>query len=132
MDDCIFCKIINNEIPSYKIYEDDLVMAFLDISQVSPGHTLVIPKNHAANFLELEPTQAGQLFERVNIITKQLAKKLGVKEFNIINNCGETAGQTVFHVHVHIIPRYSLNDKLVLELNSDDSVKIEEIYEKLK
>lgn len=132
MDDCIFCKIVNNEIPSYKIYEDELVIAFLDISQVTPGHTLVIPKKHATNFLELSPEEAGQLFERVNIITKLLADKLGVSDFNIINNGGTVAGQTVFHVHVHILPRYSSEDKLILEFNSDDSINIVEIYERLK
>lgn len=132
MDDCIFCKIVDNEIPSYKIYEDELVMAFLDISQVTPGHTLVIPKKHTTNFLELSPEEAGQLFERVNIITKLLADKLGVSDFNIINNGGAIAGQTVFHVHVHILPRYSSDDKLILEFNSDESINIVEIYEKLK
>lgn len=108
---CIFCKIINQEIPSYKIYEDDSFLAFLDISQATIGHTLVIPKMHFDNLLTLNEKIAQAIFPLVTNLTKALAKALNTNDFNIINNCGKIAGQTVNHFHIHIIPRYE-NDNL--------------------
>jgi len=105
---CIFCKIANGEIPSYKVYEDKNYLAFLDISQATLGHTLVIPKKHYENFLDLE--NPGEIFELTQKITKQISKSLTVDQFNILNNTGSHAGQTVNHFHLHIIPRYSQND----------------------
>ncbi len=110
MSDCIFCKIINEEMPSAKVYEDEHVYAFLDISQVTKGHTLVIPKAHAENIYELTPDVAANLFSVVPKIANALKKAYNPSGLNIVNNNGKTAGQTVFHYHLHLIPRYGEND----------------------
>ena len=106
VDDCIFCKIIAGDIPSSKVYEDEEVLAFLDISQVTPGHTLVVPKKHARNLLEMDETATAQLFVRVSKVAKKVEAATQAKGMNIISNMEEVAGQTVFHTHVHIIPGY--------------------------
>lgn len=130
---CVFCKIVKGEIPAKKVYEDDDFIAFLDIAPVNKGHTLIVPKKHAETFLDLTPTEAGKLFEKVNLIAKAMKKALDTDGFNILVNCGLASGQEVFHIHVHIIPRY-LDDgvkfgwrKLKYEEN-----EMEEIAEKIR
>ncbi|WP_050182745.1 HIT family protein [Domibacillus robiginosus] len=110
MDNCIFCKIINGDIPSAKVYEDENVYAFLDISQVTKGHTLVIPKKHEESLFELSPETAGPFFESVQKVAKAIQAAFSPKGLNLLNNNGETAGQTVFHYHMHLIPRYGTAD----------------------
>ena len=111
MGDCIFCKIINGEIPSYKIYEDDIVYAFLDITQVTPGHTLVVPKKHAKDIFEYDEELASQVFARIPKIARALEKAYpDMQGLNIINNNREVAYQSVFHSHIHLIPRFSPHD----------------------
>ena len=107
---CVFCKIVNGEIPSYKIYETDNVMAFLDISQNTKGHTLVIPKKHIESIFDLDEQTGRDLFETVIKTTNILKNKLGFKDVNLLNNNGSLAGQVVNHYHIHIIPRYG-NDE---------------------
>ena len=107
---CVFCKIVNGEIPSYKIYETDNVMAFLDISQNTKGHTLVIPKKHIESIFDLDDQTGRDLFEAVIKTTNILKNKLGFKDVNLLNNNGSLAGQVVNHYHIHIIPRYG-NDE---------------------
>lgn len=110
-DDCIFCKIINGEIPSYKIYEDEITFAFLDLSQTTKGHTLIVPKNHVTDIFSLNETLASQLFARVPKIARALELALpDMQGLNIINNNRELAYQSVFHSHIHLIPRYSHED----------------------
>ena len=111
MTDCIFCKIINREIPSYPVYEDDEVYAFLDITQTTKGHTLVIPKTHVKDIFEYEDELAGILFSKIPKIARGLEKAFPEMEgLNLINNNKELAYQSVFHSHVHLIPRYSKDD----------------------
>lgn len=110
MAECIFCKIINGEIPSTKVYEDEHVLAFLDISQVTKGHTLVIPKEHHENIFELPEESARQLFAVVPKISSAIREKYQPIGLNLLNNNGEKAGQSVFHFHLHIIPRYGEGD----------------------
>ncbi|MET1029464.1 HIT family protein [Domibacillus tundrae] len=110
MDNCIFCKITNGDIPSAKVYEDKNVYAFLDISQVTKGHTLIIPKVHKENIFELEEEIAGPLFESVKKVADAIQSAFSPKGLNLLNNNGETAGQTVFHYHMHLIPRYGFDD----------------------
>ena len=111
MEDCIFCKIINGEIPSYKIYEDEIVYAFLDITQVTPGHTLVVPKKHAKDIFEYDEELASQVFARIPKIARALEKAYpDMQGLNIINNNREVAYQSVFHSHIHFIPRFSPHD----------------------
>ncbi|SHM47230.1 HIT family protein [Gracilibacillus kekensis] len=108
--DCIFCKIIDGEIPSAKVYEDEDVLAFLDISQVTKGHTLVIPKHHTKNIYETNDEIASTLFARVPRIANALKETFQPAGINILNNNGEAAGQSVFHLHIHLIPRYDEQD----------------------
>lgn len=109
-DDCLFCKIIEGEIPSAKVYEDEHVYAFLDISQVTTGHTLVIPKKHAKDIYELDEETAEQLFRRVPKIAKAVKTAFKPIGINLLNNNEIAAGQSVFHIHIHIIPRYGQDD----------------------
>jgi histidine triad (HIT) family protein len=106
----IFEKIIGREIPAYIVYEDDDVISFLDISQATKGHTLVVPKKAYKNIYEMPE----DLLSKVIIVTQKVAKAIELafnpKGLNILNNTNEIAGQTVFHFHVHIIPRYEKND----------------------
>ncbi|MFC4322162.1 HIT family protein [Litchfieldia salsa] len=110
MSDCIFCKIIDGEIPCSKVYEDENVLAFLDISQVTKGHTLVIPKVHKKDIFELSPDLSSQIFSVVPKIAEAIKKEFEPIGLNLLNNNGEDAGQSVFHYHVHIIPRYGKGD----------------------
>ena len=115
VSDCIFCKIVAGEIPSSKVYEDDHFLAFLDISQVTPGHTLVIPKKHARNLLEMTPDETADLFNVVSTVTKKVESATQPQGMNIISNMEEIAGQSVFHTHVHILPRYSQDDDFKID-----------------
>ncbi|TYS65593.1 HIT family protein [Sutcliffiella horikoshii] len=110
MSDCIFCKIIDGDIPAAKVYEDEHVLAFLDISQVTKGHTLVIPKVHKENIYELTPEIAENLFKVVPKIANSIKEQFEPIGLNLLNNNGEAAGQSVFHYHLHIIPRYGKGD----------------------
>ena len=116
---CIFCKIANGEIPSYKIYEDDNFLAFLDISQATIGHTLVIPKKHYENIFELP--EDIDIFKVVVKVANALNESLNIDGLNIVNNNKEAAGQTVNHYHIHLIPRYKDDDfKIVFSSNNLD------------
>ncbi|HEL2057973.1 TPA: HIT family protein [Streptococcus suis] len=112
MSDCIFCKIVAGEIPAAKVYEDQEVLAFLDITQVTPGHTLVIPKKHFRNLLDLDNQTSTAIFNKIPLIANQLKDKLGANGINLLNNSEEAAGQTVFHTHFHLLPRFDDRDGL--------------------
>jgi histidine triad (HIT) family protein len=105
MDSCIFCKIVRGDIPSYKVYEDNDVLAFLDITQVTKGHTLVIPKQHVSDVFELSNELAAKIFSAIPLISNQLNEALQPIGLNIVNNNKEPL-QSVFHFHIHLIPRY--------------------------
>lgn len=120
MDNCIFCKIIAGEIPSTKVYEDDEVLAFLDITQTTKGHTLLVPKKHYRNLLTMTGEESAQLFTKVPNIANKLIKNLGAKGMNILQNNEEIAGQTVFHTHIHLIPRYAENDGFIGKFTQHD------------
>lgn len=107
MSDCIFCKIVNGEIPSHKVYEDEDILAFLDLSQVSKGHTLVIPKQHVADIFEYDAELAGKVFAKVPLVARAIkASDPAIMGMNILNNNGKLASQSVFHSHFHLLPRY--------------------------
>lgn len=107
---CIFCKIIAKEIPSSIIYEDEKVIAFLDISQATRGHTLVVPKVHFANIYSVDDETLSHLIKVVQKLSVKIKTKLDANGINILNNNELSAGQTVEHLHFHIIPRYDEND----------------------
>lgn len=104
MDDCIFCKIIKGEIPSTKVYEDELCYAFHDINPTAPVHVLIIPKQHITSCNEVNSENSGVIGHIFEVAAK-IAADLGLSEkgYRIVNNCGEGAGQTVFHLHFHLI-----------------------------
>ena len=114
----VFCKIANGEIPCYKLYEDYDVIAFLDISQVTKGHALVIPKKHYDNFL----ATPHEVMHKVMYVAQRIGhvdiKYLGEKGVNILTNCYDAAGQSVKHFHVHVIPRYEEEEGFRLEMKS--------------
>ena len=107
--DCIFCKIIKGDIPSYKVYEDDHVYAFLDISQVTEGHTLIVPKHHVQNLYDLDAETATRVFKTVPKIANALKRAFAPIGLNLINNT-ERPHQSVDHFHVHLLPRYEHDD----------------------
>ncbi|WP_220750846.1 HIT family protein [Apilactobacillus xinyiensis] len=132
-NNCIFCKIINGDIPSYTVYEDDVVKAFLDISQATPGHTLVIPKKHVQNIYEYDDKLAEQVFSRIPKIARAIkASSPDIKGMNIVNNNGEVAYQSVFHSHFHLIPRYSEKDGFEMSFQDNGKNYDEETLVKIK
>ena len=106
MKDCIFCKIISDELGSEKVYEDDFVLAFANINPVSPGHTLVVPKEHCENILDISTESLAKVIE----VSKELAKKLkadfNASGINVLHAAGKDAQQSVFHFHIDLVPRY--------------------------
>ena len=103
MDDCLFCKIIKGEIPSTKVYEDELCYAFNDIAPTAPVHFLVIPKEHITSAAEITPENSavvGHIFEVIAKLSKEMGMKYG---FRVVSNCGDCAGQTVHHLHFHVL-----------------------------
>ncbi len=106
MPDCIFCKIIRGDAPALIVYEDDAAMAFLDITPVNVGHTLVVPKAHYENFAETADDALAKLFPLVKRVAKAAAAATGAHGFNVGINTGHAAGQVVMHTHIHVMPRF--------------------------
>lgn len=129
---CIFCMIANHEIDSSVIYEDDKVMAFLDLSQVTKGHTLVVPKKHYANIMECDPETLAHLIQVTQMLAGRIVERCDAKGCNILNNCNEVAGQSVMHLHFHIIPRYSENDAIEIKFNESEQQDLNELVALLK
>lgn len=133
MGDCIFCKIANGEIPSATLYEDEEFRVILDLGPASKGHALILPKVHAANIYELSDETAGRAMILAKHMAAKLTEALHCDGFNIVQNNGEIAGQTVFHFHMHLIPRYK-GDNVGLGWNMGkltDEVR-DEILNKMK
>ena len=132
---CIFCKLANKDIPTNIIYEDEKFTVIMDASPATKGHALILPKNHAANIYELPDKDAADIFVLAKKMAKKMTEILQCDGFNIVQNNGEVAGQTVFHFHMHLIPRY-LNDgnqeKLTWNHADISAEEIEKIAEKLR
>ncbi|MBC2579247.1 histidine triad nucleotide-binding protein [Clostridium sp. DJ247] len=109
MEDCIFCKIIKGQIPCEKVYEDDIVLSFKDISPAAPIHVLIIPKEHISSLNDISEENS-KIIAHIFIIAKKIAKDLGLSEngYRIVTNCGEDGGQTVGHIHFHLLGGRSL------------------------
>lgn len=112
MDDCIFCKIVKGDIPSYKIYENDYVIAFLDINPLSKGHTLVLTKDHYENIHDIPESLLCEISKVVKKVAKNINEKLHPEGIIICQNNGKSAGQTVMHYHVHVKPIYGDTPRL--------------------
>lgn len=106
-DDCLFCKIANGEIPSTTIFENDAFRVFFDIAPASKGHALIVPKQHYTDIFDMDERTAGKLFSLATVVAKVLKEELNCEGMNIVQNNGLIAGQTVFHFHLHLIPRYT-------------------------
>ncbi len=103
---CIFCKIINGEIPCYKVYEDEKIFAFLDIHPVNKGHTLVVPKKHAVNIYDIEESEIAEMVKTGKKLALKIREVTKAEGMNIHMNNEKAGGQAVFHAHIHLIPRY--------------------------
>jgi len=128
---CIFCEIIKGNIPSKKVYEDDEILAILDISQTTKGHTLVMPKKHYENFLEMPKNEYEHLMGKVQEIAAKVTKNLEANGCNILINTNAVAGQSVMHTHVHIIPRYDDSDTITLSFKENE-FDLDQILEQIK
>jgi histidine triad (HIT) family protein len=117
-NNCIFCRIIGDEISSVSLYEDDDFKVIMDISPAAKGHAVLIPKKHFANLFELDEETAAKVFVIVAKVAKAMKAELQCDGLNILQNNGEAAGQTVFHFHIHLIPRY-LNDSVQITWGHD-------------
>jgi len=107
MSDCVFCRIVAGQIPSTRVYEDAQVLAFMDIGQVNPGHVLVAAKKHAANLFELDDAQAAAIAQASAKIARALKVAFNPEGLSVYQANGKAAGQTVFHYHVHLVPRHA-------------------------
>ena len=127
---CIFCDIIEGNIPSKKVYEDENVLAILDISQTTLGHTIVMPKKHFENFLEMPNDEFKYLMGKVQEISNKIVSNLNAKGCNTLINTNEVAGQTVKHTHVHIIPRYDESDSITIQFK-ENKFDLDEVLNKI-
>ncbi|SFG06189.1 histidine triad (HIT) family protein [Lachnospiraceae bacterium C7] len=136
-NNCIFCKLANGDIPTNSIYEDEDFNVILDASPATKGHALILPKNHYANIYEIEPELLGKAAKLAQKIIKKEKDILGCQGYNLVQNNGEVAGQTVFHFHMHLIPRYE-NEKedttglVEWEQRNIDPEEMQEICKKMK
>jgi histidine triad (HIT) family protein len=114
MQDCVFCKIINRDLPSNIIYEDDAVIAFKDLQPAAPVHVLIVPKIHIESVRDINEENAG-IIGRIHLAANKIAEKTGIYDrgFRLINNCGSDAGQTVFHLHYHLLGGQNLGAKIL-------------------
>ena len=127
-ENCIFCKIGSGDIPSYKLYEDEDFKVFLDLSPTSYGHALIIPKEHYKNLFELDDTIASKALVLAKKVGAAMMNTLHCDGLNVLQNNGEAAGQTMFHFHIHLIPRYKEDDTKIIfaenSLTEDDAKKL--------
>ena len=128
---CVFCEIIKGNIPSRKVYEDDDILAILDIAQTTYGHTLVMPKKHIKDINEADPETLQKLILKVQELSTLICNNLKASGHNILVNTSEVSGQTVHHLHFHIIPRYSLDDSIKIEF-SENKFDLDEVLTKIK
>ena len=106
MQDCIFCKIIAGELPGQIVDSDDRTISFMDISPATRGHALVVPRKHARDLLEVDQDDLKATIVAAQRLARRVKERLGVDGVNLLNSCGQAAWQTVFHFHIHVIPRY--------------------------
>lgn len=130
MTDCLFCKIVAGEIPSKKVYEDDVAFAFLDIEPFHDGHTLVVPKRHVADLLE-DPSALAEITPAITTVARTLVDKLDAAGINMLSNCGEAAGQSVFHLHVHLVPRREDTGGVPGIVQRQASTDLDEVHAKI-
>lgn len=130
-ENCIFCKLANGVIPTNSIYEDEDFNVILDMSPATKGHALILPKEHADNLYELSEETAGKVMVLAKKLAKTMTKKLQCDGFNLVQNNGSVAGQTVFHFHMHLIPRYEEDNQNInwnpQEVSADELKKLKDL-----
>lgn len=133
-EDCIFCKIANGEIPSACIYENKEFRVVLDVGPATRGHVLILTKEHYDNIFEIDAETAGKLFSLASVVARAMKKTLNCDGMNILQNNGTIAGQTVFHFHLHLIPRYEGDNVKITwsqgEINDDEKREIVNLIKK--
>lgn len=127
---CVFCEIIAGNIPSRKVYEDEHVLAIMDINPLSAGHTLVMPKKHTDDFITADTETVHQVIDVTHTLAERIVKALGAQGVNIVTNVGEAAGQSVSHLHFHIIPRYG-NDTAISFHEAETPVDLDEVFTRI-
>lgn len=131
-ENCIFCKIANGDIPSRTIYEDEDFRVILDLAPATKGHALILPKNHYRNLYEIADDTAAKVLPLAKKMAVHMTQKLGCDGFNVLQNNNEIAGQTVFHFHVHLIPRYGDdNQNLVMEPHRMSDEELDAVRESI-
>lgn len=129
-ENCIFCKIANGEIPSRTLYEDNDFRVILDLAPATKGHALILPKNHYKNLYEIEEETAAKVMPLAKKMAVEITQKLGCDGFNLMQNNNEIAGQTVFHFHMHLIPRYKNdNQNLVMKPRQTTDEELDAVRE---
>ena len=131
--DCLFCKIVSGELPATRVAEDDRTITFMDINPATRGHVLVVPRSHAVDLLTIDPEDLSAVVQAGQRIASTMSERLGADGVNLLNSCGRAAWQTVFHFHVHVIPRYE-DDPLELPVRPQegDPDEIKQDAEKLR
>lgn len=127
---CLFCRIVAGELPSRKVYEDEDAFAFLDINPWHRGHTLVIPKHHSPDILA-DPQPFVAIAPAIATVSRMLVDKLGADGLNVLSNAGAVSGQEVFHLHVHLVPRYAANPGIRALIKRDPTIDLDEVYARL-
>jgi histidine triad (HIT) family protein len=106
-EDCLFCKIVAGEVPATRVHEDERVVAFMDINPATRGHLLVVPREHAQDLLSIDRDDLAACAAAAQLLARRQQERLGADGVNLLNSCGAPAWQTVFHFHLHVIPRYA-------------------------
>ena len=128
--DCLFCRIVAGEIPSRQVYADDTAVAFLDIAPWHVGHTLVVPRRHVTDLLD-GPGVLAQIAPAIDATAALLVERLGADGLNLLSSTGATAGQEVFHLHVHLVPRYSHRPGLRELMTREPDIDLERVHRQL-
>lgn len=128
---CVFCDIIDGKIPSKKVFENESLIAILDISQTTKGHTLIIPKKHYSNMLETDDSILKEMISLSKTLGNKIVKNMNATGLNVLINTNESAGQTVIHTHMHLIPRYDSNDTIDIKFK-ENQFDLDKILEQIK
>ena len=128
---CVFCDIVDGKIPSKKVFENESLIAILDISQTTKGHTLIIPKKHCSNMLETDENILKEMISLSKTLGNKIVKNMNATGLNVLLNTNESAGQTVMHTHMHLIPRYDSNDSITIKFN-ENKYDLDQILEQIK
>lgn len=131
MTDCLFCKIVAGEIPSTQVYADDAAVAFLDVAPLKAGHTLVVPRRHVVDALE-DADALASLAPAIKATGEILRERLGASGLNIVSNVGADAGQSVFHLHVHVVPRYADDAGFAALVTRDEAIDADAVAAALR